>query len=144
MSLKHAAVKAGMGRFGRSGQVYHPKYGSLLRLAAIVTSAAIPGDKLLADGLPCPPNCRACMKGCPSKAFDENENFQKKTCLAYSVKHAIYPLALKTEEGLKNIERVINTAGHNYWIDCDECVKVCPLNKTTNKKIYSKKDTYSS
>jgi epoxyqueuosine reductase QueG len=30
---------------------------------------------------------------------------------------------------LKNIERVINTAGHNYWIDCDECLKVCPLNK---------------
>jgi len=129
MSLKHAAVKAGFGRFGRSGQVYHPKYGSLLRLAAVVTSAAIPGDKLLSAELPCPPSCRACMKVCPSKAFDENGNFQKMTCLAYAIKHAIYPLALKTEEGLKNIERVINTAGHNYWIDCDECVKVCPLNK---------------
>ena len=129
MSLKHAAVKAGMGRFGRSGQVYHPKYGSLLRLAAVVTSAPIPGDKLLPEELPCPPTCRACMKICPSRAFDENGNFQKMTCLTYAIKHAIYPLALKTEEGLKNIERVINTAGHNYWIDCDECVKVCPLNK---------------
>lgn len=129
MSLKHAAVKAGMGRFGRSGQVYHPKYGSLLRLAAVVTSAHITGDKLLSDELPCPPNCSACMKVCPSKAFYENGKFQKMTCLGYAIKHAIYPLALNTEEGLKQIERVINTAGHNYWLTCDECVKVCPLNK---------------
>ncbi len=129
MSLKHAAVKAGLGRFGRSGQVYHPKYGSLLRLAAVVTSASISADALAAEDIPCPPNCSACMKVCPSKAFDETGRFNKMTCLAHSVKHAIYPLALNTEAGLKKIERVINTAGHNYWIDCDECVKVCPLNK---------------
>jgi epoxyqueuosine reductase QueG len=74
------------------------------------------------------------MKVCPSKAFDENGKFNKMTCLGYSVKHAIYPLALNSEEGLKKIERVINTAGHNYWIDCDECVKVCPLNKKKGRK----------
>jgi epoxyqueuosine reductase QueG len=51
------------------------------------------------------------------------------TCLGHTIKHAIYPLALNSEAGLKKIERVINTAGHNYWIDCDECLKVCPLNK---------------
>ena len=28
----------------------------------------------------------------------------------------IYPLALKTEKGLQQIERVINTAGYNYWL----------------------------
>src|SRR4030042_6282181 len=39
MSLKHAAVKAGLGRFGRSGQMYHPKYGSLLRLPPGVVPA---------------------------------------------------------------------------------------------------------
>ncbi|MBP6915768.1 MAG: 4Fe-4S double cluster binding domain-containing protein [Smithellaceae bacterium] len=138
MSLKHAAVKAGLGRFGRSGQMYHPKYGSLLRLAAVVTSAPIPGDKLLPDELPCPPNCKACIKVCPAKAFDENGKFNKMTCLAYSVKHAIYPLALNSEEGRKKIERVINTAGHNYWIDCDECVKVCPLNKKEKAKKNTK------
>ncbi|MFW5958299.1 MAG: hypothetical protein ACOCQ0_04000, partial [Desulfosalsimonas sp.] len=39
LSLKHAAVNAGLGAFGRSGQMYHPEYGSLLRLGAVVTSA---------------------------------------------------------------------------------------------------------
>ena len=134
MSLKHAAVKAGLGRFGRSGQMYHPKYGSLLRLAAVVTSAAIPADPLPQDVVPCPPGCSACIKICPSKAFDEQGIFHKMTCMPYSVKHAIYPLALNTEEGLKHIERVINTAGHNYWLACDECVKVCPLNKKKVRK----------
>jgi epoxyqueuosine reductase len=128
LSLKHAAVNAGMGSFGRSGQVYHPRYGSLLRLGAVVTDAVIDPDPLLPPD-PCPPNCSACFRACPAKAFDENGRFSKMTCLGHSIKHAIYPLALQSEAGLKKIERVINTAGHNYWIDCDECIKVCTLNK---------------
>ncbi|MDP2853970.1 MAG: reductive dehalogenase domain-containing protein [Smithellaceae bacterium] len=128
MSLKHAAVNAGLGRFGRSGLTYHPQYGSLLRLGAVVTDAVIEADPLLPPD-PCPPNCTACSKACPAKAFDADGKFNKMTCLGRTIKHAIYPLALNSEAGLKNIERVINTAGHNYWIDCDECLKVCPLNK---------------
>lgn len=49
--------------------------------------------------------------------------------MLYCIKHAIYPIALKNEHGLKHIERVINTAGYHYWLKCDECLKVCPLNK---------------
>lgn len=128
MSLKHAAVNAGLGRFGRSGQVYHPQYGALLRLGAVVTDAVIAADPLLAPE-PCPPGCSACSKVCPAKAFDADGNFHKMTCLGHTIKHAIYPLTLHSEAGLKKIERIINTAGYNYWIDCDECLKVCPLNK---------------
>jgi epoxyqueuosine reductase len=128
LSLKHAAVNAGLGAFGRSGQMYHPQYGSLLRLGAVVTSAEMPGDTMMAESR-CPEGCTACHKVCPSKAFDENGEFNKLTCLFYSIKHAIYPLALKTEEDFKHIERIINTAGYNYWIKCDKCLKVCPLNK---------------
>jgi epoxyqueuosine reductase len=127
LSLKHAAVNAGLGSFGRSGQVYHPRYGALPRLAAVITSAELPGDPLK-EVDPCPPKCRACMQVCPSQAFRDDGLFNKMVCLGHSVKHAIYPLALKDEAGLKNIERVINTAGHDYWIACMECVRVCPLN----------------
>jgi len=41
---------------------------------------------------------------------DERKEFAKMTCLTHTIKHAIYPLTLKNEEGLKRIERVINTA----------------------------------
>ena len=127
VSLKHAAVCAGLGAFGRSGQMYHPQYGSLLRLGAVVTSAELPGDPVIEDD-PCPPKCNACQKICLSEAFDVEGKFNKMACLAYCIKHAIYPLALKDEQGLKNIERVINTAGYSYWLKCDECLKVCPNN----------------
>ncbi|MBN1665207.1 MAG: epoxyqueuosine reductase [Deltaproteobacteria bacterium] len=128
LSLKHAAVNAGLGAFGRSGQVYHPQWGGLVRLAAVITNAELPGDPMN-EADPCPPNCRACFQACPSQAFRDDGLFNKMTCLSHSVKHAIYPLALKDEAGLKNIERVVNTAGHDYWIACTECVRVCPLNR---------------
>lgn len=128
LSLKHAAVKAGLGLFGRSGQVYHPRYGALLRFGAVVTDAQMPGEPLPEED-PCPPRCNICRKVCPAGAFDDSGEFNKMVCLGHTIKHAIYPLALKSEEGLRNIERVINTAGHDYWISCNECVKHCPKNK---------------
>ena len=127
LSLKHAAVLAGLGAFGRSGQMYHPTYGSRLRLAAVVTDAELPGDPVI-DEDPCPKKCRACQQSCPAGAFAADGNFQKMACLSHTIKHAIYPLALKGENAGKHIERVINTAGYDYWLDCDECVKVCPNN----------------
>jgi len=128
LSLKHAAVKAGLGVFGRNGLMHNPKFGTLLRLGAVVTSAALPGDPIINDD-PCPEKCDACFQACPSGALHRDGPFRKMDCLAYLVKHAIYPLALKTEAGLKNIERVVNTAGYNYWLTCNECLRVCPSNR---------------
>lgn len=128
LSLKHAAVYAGLGAFGKSGLIYHAIYGSLLRLGAVVTSAELPGDPVVEDD-PCPPECDACWKACRAQAFNDEGEFNKLTCQGYTIKHAIYPIALSTEEGLNNIERVINTAGYDYWLACNECLKVCPRNR---------------
>ncbi len=126
LSLKHAAVNAGIAAFGKTGLVYHKEYGSLLRLGAVVTSAEVPGDPIIEDD-PCPPGCNACSKACPSGAL-KGDSFEKLTCMGYTVKHAIYPLALKEKADLKHIERIINTAAYNYWLECDECLRVCPNN----------------
>jgi len=128
ISLKHAAVQAGLGAIGRSGLLYHPKYGSLLRLGAVVTSMKLPADPLI-EGNPCPPECNSCREACPCQAFDAVGGFNKLTCLRHIAKHAIYSIALRSDSGLKNIERVINTAGYNYWLECDECLRVCPNNR---------------
>lgn len=126
LSLKHAAVRAGLGAFGRTGLVYHPRFGSMLRFGAVVTSAAMPGDPLIEED-PCPPKCNACREACPPGALQEGA-FQKPVCTGYAFKHAIYHLTLEDEYGLQNIETIINTAGYNYWIACDECLKACPNN----------------
>jgi epoxyqueuosine reductase QueG len=127
LSLKHSAVLAGLGAFGRSGMVYHPRYGSLLRLGAVVTDAEMPGDPMILDD-PCPSKCHACQKVCPARAFQDG-SFQKLQCMTYTIRHGIYPLALRDEVGRKNLETIINTAGYNYWIKCNGCLNVCPINQ---------------
>ena len=127
LSLKHAAVRAGLGAFGRGGLVINPEHGSLLRLGAVVTDQALPGDPVQ-DEDPCPEGCRACHQACPSKAFDDDGQFHKLTCLKDTIKHAIYPLAIKSADDLKHLERINNTAGLNYWLTCNNCLKACPAN----------------
>jgi epoxyqueuosine reductase len=127
ISLKHAAVAAGLGAFGRNEVVYHPKYASFLRFGAVVTAAQLPGDPFIEED-PCPQECRACLESCPAGAFQDGA-FQKLACTAHTIRHGIYPLALGDEAGLKNIQTIINTAGYNYWLKCDECLKACPNNR---------------
>ncbi len=126
LSLKHAAVQAGLGSFGRSGMVYHPMFGSLLRLGAVVTAAALSGSPVKMEE-PCPPGCNACRERCPSGAY-AGDTFHKMACLGYSIKHGIYRHVLTDDYGRKNLEMVINTTGYNYWLSCTECQRVCPLN----------------
>jgi epoxyqueuosine reductase len=127
VSLKHSAVLAGLGSFGRNDTVHHPDFGSMLRFGAVVTAAAMPGDHLL-EYDPCPPGCNTCREACPIEAWREGA-FQKMNCTAHTVKHAIYRLTLGDDYGRDNIEMIINTAGYNYWIACDDCQAVCPNNR---------------
>jgi epoxyqueuosine reductase len=126
ISLKHAAKLAGIGDFGRNRIIHNPEFGSMLRFGAVITNAAIGGD-LVVDKEPCPPDCNACVRACPSGALQKG-SFKKMVCLGYSIKHGLYRPLLSDDYGRENIEMIINTAGYNYWIDCDECLKVCPNN----------------
>jgi epoxyqueuosine reductase QueG len=128
LSLKHAAVNAGLGAIGRNGLMHHPAFGTMLRLGAVVTDVPLP-ESDLQDSFPCPEKCRACHQACPPGAFNDAGQFAKLTCMGQTIKHAIYPLALKDEHGLKHLERIINTAGHNYWLTCNACLSVCPNNR---------------
>jgi epoxyqueuosine reductase QueG len=128
LSLKHCAVNAGLGSFGKNGLMHHPKYGTMLRLGAVVTTAELPGDPVI-EADPCPPECNACFNACPHHALKDGDRFDKMKCLLGTIRHGIYPLALKDQKGLDNIEMIINTAGYNYWIGCNTCLKVCPSNK---------------
>ena len=127
ISLKHAAAAAGIGVFGRNQLVFHPRYGSLLRFGAVITDAKLDGDPLIEED-PCTSGCTACRDACPAEAFQDG-SFKKLVCMSHVIRHGIYPLALRDEAGLKNIELIINTAGYNYWLKCDECLKVCPNNR---------------
>jgi epoxyqueuosine reductase QueG len=130
ISLKHAAQSAGLGTFGRNRVIHNRDFGTMLRFGAVITAADIKPEPVAEDD-PCPPGCTACIDACPSGALAE-DSFQKMVCLPYSVKHGLYHHLLSDAEGLERIEMIINTSGYNYWLDCDECLKVCPNNREQN------------
>lgn len=68
LSLKHAAVSAGLGRIGKSNLLITERFGPHVRLGGIITSADLEADTpVLRD--PCPAGCTLCEKACPVGAL---------------------------------------------------------------------------
>ena len=70
-SHRHAAVAAGLGRFGMNNLVMTPEYGPLVRLVSIVTEAELEPDPLLDKPLCLGEKCGLCRKSCPNGCFGE-------------------------------------------------------------------------
>jgi len=70
ISQKHAAVAAGLGRFGLQSLVLTPQFGPRQRWGTVLTDAPLkPGAPLSAE-LCHPEECgRACVTACPAKVF---------------------------------------------------------------------------
>ncbi len=71
---RYAAVAAGLGRIGWSGNVLNPEYGSLLELGTVLTSAELDQDPLLADN-PCD-KCKMCALVCPVEMISKRESIK--------------------------------------------------------------------
>jgi epoxyqueuosine reductase len=69
LSLRHAAVRAGLGRMGRNTLVIHPTWGNRVYLGAVLTNAELAGDPVL-EGEACPTGCDLCLEACPVGALD--------------------------------------------------------------------------
>lgn len=71
LSLKHAAVRAGLGQMGKNTLLVNNKYGNMLLLGAVLLAEEIESD-LLATYQACIPSCRICLDACPASALDGN------------------------------------------------------------------------
>lgn len=60
---RYAAVGAGLGRLGWSGNLMTPRFGSLVELGSVITSAELAPDPVLAES-PCD-RCKMCALSCP-------------------------------------------------------------------------------
>lgn len=69
MSMKHAAVKAGLGQLGKSTLLLNPTYGNRLVLGLIVTDLMLSSDPAAPDI--CKDNCNICRKACPVGAISD-------------------------------------------------------------------------
>lgn len=127
ISLKHAALAAGLGTIAKHGLIIHPKFGTLIRLAAIITTAKLIPDKMMEENICL--NCNLCIENCPANAFSKKtDKFNKIKCLNLVVKHGVNKLHSYDQNYLQNIELISNTMLLEYAIGCTRCLEVCPLN----------------
>jgi epoxyqueuosine reductase QueG len=103
ISMKHAAVLAGLGQLGKNTLLLNEKYGNLLILGAILTNLELSSDPQ-AESI-CIKGCRLCLDNCPSRALDGKRAIQ---------------LNCRT-----NAYRT-NTRGYDV-VDCNKCRTICPM-----------------
>ncbi|HUL61673.1 MAG TPA: hypothetical protein VLT35_01315, partial [Methanocella sp.] len=108
VSLKRAAVQAGLGRMGKNTLLGNDRYGNMLWLGGVLTTAELGADPVAAYG-GCIPGCLLCLDACPVKALD-GVSIDQRAC----GRHAF------------GEERVL-FRGHGGWrIKCNACCRVCP------------------
>jgi epoxyqueuosine reductase QueG len=108
--LKEAAIRAGLGKRGKSTIVLHPQYGPRLRFSAIRTRAPLEvsaDSMLIEEENPVCSGCTICLDVCPTKALEPYCMPDTSLCLSN-----ITPV---TEEGRS--------------ILCDKCLLLCPAAK---------------
>lgn len=77
-SLRHAAVRAGLGEFGLNNLVINPKYGPRVRYAAIITEADLPASPITKEKVCLGFDCAVCIEECGAYAISLNNGDKEK------------------------------------------------------------------
>ncbi|MCK5577184.1 MAG: hypothetical protein KAI14_02605 [Dehalococcoidales bacterium] len=112
IQLKEAAVRAGLGNWGKSTLVLHPEYGNRLRFMAVVTDAPLPTnaeEPVVKEENPTCADCTICLDSCTEDLLEAYHMSETGRCLANWVRI--------TPEG-------------DRLITCDICLRVCPAGTT--------------
>ncbi len=106
-----AAVRAGIGWWGKSTMVISPRFGPWLLVGSIATDAEIPSRTPMRRDCG---TCDACMPACPTGALIAPGVLDATRCLAYWAQTAgIVPPELREPWG----DRIYG---------CDNCLEACP------------------
>ena len=122
ISLKPAAVKAGLGCRGKNTLILNPEHGSFVRFTEILTSALLKPDAPFSKDL-CG-ECTKCIEACPTSALKPYE-IDIRRCLTYAAEN---PGSAMVEEDVRELERkLIRKPTLNSFIECTICQDVCPV-----------------
>jgi epoxyqueuosine reductase QueG len=68
ISMKHAAVQAGLGTLGKNTLLINSKYGNMVTIGAVMTDLELTSDPPAEEI--CIKGCRLCLDNCPAGALD--------------------------------------------------------------------------
>ena len=135
ISLKHAAVEAGLGKMGKNTLLIHPERGNTLRLGGLLTTMKWTYNEPAEYPELCPDGCDLCEKACPGNALN-NGNIDIMRCLRYCVKHTMLPpkwllpnmkwIVSKSRRISRFMELFSLSFFENYGIGCIACLEKCP------------------
>ena len=102
LSMRHAAVLAGLGSLGKNTLLINKLYGNFLTLGAILTNLDLKSDPLSEEL--CIENCRLCLDNCPVQALD-GKTANQKLCRPHTY--------------------TANDRGFSV-VNCNKCRTICP------------------
>lgn len=111
-----AAVRAGLGWYGKNANVLLPGAGSWFVLGSIITDAPLVAadPPPVADGCG---GCHRCIEGCPTGAIVAPGVVDARRCLAWHVQApGVFPREYRVALG-------------DRFYGCDDCQEVCPPNR---------------
>ncbi|MDQ3782281.1 MAG: tRNA epoxyqueuosine(34) reductase QueG [Actinomycetota bacterium] len=106
-----AAVRAGVGWWGKNAMVLAPSVGPWLLLGSVVTDAELPVTAPMERGCG---SCSACLPACPTGALVAPGVLDARRCLA----------AIAQQPG--SIPRQFRAAMGDRVYGCDDCIEACP------------------
>jgi epoxyqueuosine reductase len=102
ISMKHAAVLAGIGTLGKNTLLLNRTYGNMLNIGAVLTDLDLPSDPPAEEI--CLKTCRLCLNSCPVKALD-GYTANQTLCRPYAYEN--------------------NARGFSI-VNCNKCRVICP------------------
>lgn len=103
LSLKHAAVRAGLGKMGKNTLLVNDRFGNMILLGAVLTNQELVPDETASYEV-CLPDCRICLESCPAKALD-GQTISQRECRPFCGK---------------------STEGGGFVYNCNLCRTACP------------------
>jgi len=127
VAARWAAVKAGLGSFGKNNFLY-TKFGSFVWIDTWIVDVEMEYDKEEENKVhTCPENCHRCVDACPTKALCEDYTMDRGACIAHL---SFYSSELPSE--------IIREEMGTWMYGCDVCQDVCP----TNMKKWSEEEDF--